>query len=148
MTSLEDAAVHDDAAASAGADDHAEHDVGALRRAIDGFRQREAVGVVRESHGALERRREIAVQRFADQPGGIRVLHQSRGSRYRTRHADADRARAAELSLKGRDKVTNGAECRGVITARSWHSKSEELGRAIEGDAFDLAAAKVDTYQH
>ena len=44
------AAVDHDAAAGAGADDHAEHHAGAGRRAVGRLRQREAVGVVGDPH--------------------------------------------------------------------------------------------------
>src|SRR5471032_3123283 len=51
--------IDDDAAAGAGADDHAEDDVRACSRAVGGFRKGEAVRVVRETDRAIEQPRQI-----------------------------------------------------------------------------------------
>ena len=51
--------VHHDAAAHAGAEDHAEDDLGARARAVGRLGQREAVRVVLDAHLAAERVLEI-----------------------------------------------------------------------------------------
>ena len=51
------AAVDHDASASAGTEDHAEDNACACARAVDGLRQREAIGVVLEANRALQRSR-------------------------------------------------------------------------------------------
>ena len=52
-------AVDDDAAAAAGAEDHAEDDRGAGRRAVGRFREREAVGVVGKADRTIEQPRQV-----------------------------------------------------------------------------------------
>ena len=86
----DDAAVHHEPAAGAGADDHAEHHRRSRGGAVGGFGQRETVRVVRQPHRAPERAREIAFKRTADQPGRVGVLDQSGGRRDRAGDADAD----------------------------------------------------------
>jgi len=63
-----------DAAADTGAENDAEHGLGVAAAAVDGFRQGKAVGVVGQSHLALEQGLQVAAQGLADQAGGVGVL--------------------------------------------------------------------------
>ena len=62
-----DPSAYGDAAADAGAENDAEHALKACRGAVDGLRQREAIGVIGEADRSTKRRFEIALQRAADQ---------------------------------------------------------------------------------
>ena len=84
------ATVHHKPAANARAEDHAEHYGQARRRAVGGFRQREAIGIVREPHRTAEPRGQILRQRTAVQPCRVGVLDEARGGRNHARHADPD----------------------------------------------------------
>ena len=67
-----------DAAAGAGADDHAEDDRGARGGPVDRLRQREAVGVVREAQPPRQHAREVVGEAAAVQPDRVRVLDEAR----------------------------------------------------------------------
>ena len=83
-------AVDDDAAADAGAEDHAEHHPGADARAVDGFGQGKAVGIVGDAHLARQQLLQVLPERPADQTGRVGVLDQAAHARFRTGDADAD----------------------------------------------------------
>ena len=59
---LDEAAVHDDAAADAGAEDHAEDHLRAGAGAVHRLGEREAVGIVGDPHRAVEDAGEVAAQ--------------------------------------------------------------------------------------
>ena len=102
VRSRDQALMHDDAAAGAGADDHAEHRRRARRRAVGGLREREAVGVVRDAHRPAERGAEIGAEAPPVEPRRVRVLDQPGGRRDGAGHADADRAPARHVALEPR----------------------------------------------
>ena len=64
--------VANDAATNAGSEDHAKDDVRTLRRAVGGFRGGEAVGVVGDADGALERALDVADEGLAVEPDRVR----------------------------------------------------------------------------
>src|SRR6266516_1546417 len=87
-------ALDHDAGADTGTENHAEHHVRALPRAIDRLGKREAIGIVVQAHFAPERALEVLLERPADEPGGVRVLDEAGDARQRPGDADADAARA------------------------------------------------------
>ena len=100
------APVDHDSAADSGSDDHAEHHARVARRAIDGFREREAVRVVLDADGAAELRGEIAIQRPSIEHDTVGILDESGARRNRARSSDADRAGAPEFFLDGETNST------------------------------------------
>src|SRR5262245_40332037 len=62
-------AVDDDTRANPGTENHAEHDLRALPRAIDRLRESKAVSVVLQPDRPAERGFEVARERLADEPG-------------------------------------------------------------------------------
>ena len=77
MASGEHPPPDDDAAADTGAEDDTEHHPRALGCAINGFRERKAVGVVGNAHLTIEGFAQILVQALTDELGGVRVLDQT-----------------------------------------------------------------------
>ncbi len=142
-------AVDDDAAADAGAEDHAEHRLRAGAGTIDGFRQRETVGIVGEAHVASQRRFEVALERLADQAGRVGVLDQARDARFGTRYADAHRSASADSFFSRSDQFDHRSQCRGVVTLRRRHALAQQdVAIVAEDDDLDLAAAEVDADAH
>ena len=94
----------DQAAPDAGAKNDAEDAVRPFARAVDGFRKREAVGVVRQAHRSSERGLEILVQLLAKQPDRIGVLDQAGRRRDRARNSDAHRTDGAKFTFDTGDK--------------------------------------------
>ena len=104
-----DAAVHDDAAAAAGAEDdaedHAEPGAGAVGRLAEG----EAVGVVLDPDLAFERLAHVVVEAMAVQGDGVGVLDQAGGGADDTGDADADGAGDAEAASASRTRAAMAA---------------------------------------
>jgi hypothetical protein len=69
VRAFENPAIHHDAAARAGAEDDAKHDLRSGGRAIDRFGQCETVGIIGEADGPIEQLREVVRQRLTDEPG-------------------------------------------------------------------------------
>jgi hypothetical protein len=141
--------VHDDASADARSGDHTEHDIPARTRAVDGFGQRETICVIGDTNGPTQCSCKIAVERAADEPGRVGVLHQPGAWAYRPRNPDSDGAFLASLRLGRRDEPGDGADCCVVIAGRSRDSLPQtERAVPLECCDFDLAAAKVDSEAH
>src|SRR5262249_35851410 len=146
---LERAAADHDAAAHAGAEDHAEDDARAGRGAVGGLGEREAVGVVGDAHRAPEPRFEILPERPPVEPSGIAVADEPGRRRDRARSADADRAARAELGLGGGDEPADRLDGAGIIFARRRDAPAQQLALAAalaraERHDLDLGPAEVD----
>ena len=141
---MEQAPMHDDAAADAGTEDGAEHDVGAACRAVGRLGQGEAVGVVGQAYLAAERGLEVTAQRAADQAGRIGVLDRA-GIRLGPRDADTDAAACAELAFRCGDQSGHGGDGGRVIAGRGGNAAAQQLAAVIgQRDDLDLGAAEVD----
>ena len=150
VDALDELAAHDDAAAHARPDDHAEHDLRAEPRAVHGLRQREAVGVVRDLHGTLEQPLEIDAQVAAVEPGRIAAVHDAGVAVHRARHADADALRRAfGLRLEFEHQAVDRAQAAVVIVPRGRDARPDAL-RAVgtERDPLDLRPAEIETHPH
>ncbi len=99
--------MHRQAAADAGAEDHREHGRGACRGAVGRLGEGQAVGIIGERDRALEDGREIPVERFAVEPGGVRILEQPGGGGDGPRRAEPDGATRAELGFDLGHQVPN-----------------------------------------
>ena len=77
-----------EAAADAGPEDDAEDDLRPRACAIDRLGEREAVGIVRDLHRPVERRRKVALEVAAMEPGRVAERHPAAFAVDRTRHAD------------------------------------------------------------
>ena len=142
----EHALTHRDAAAAASAEDDAEHHIGAGRGAVGGLREREAVGVVGQSHRPRERDLEVFGERFAVQPRRVGVFHAPGCRRHRAWNADANRGPGRGAGFEVRHHRGNGVERLAVVVSRCRDPNAPHLppGR-VERDALDLRAADVDT---
>ena len=139
-----DAAVHDDAAAAAGAEDDPEHDSIAGAGTVGGLAEGEAVGVVLDADLAVQAFADVVVEAVAVQGDGVGALDQAGGGADDARDADADCGGDAEAGFAVANQGGDGAERVGVAGGRG-DAVTEDLraGRA-EGDDFDLGAAEVD----
>ncbi len=72
-----DPSVYRNAAADPCSEDDAEHGLDPGGSAVDRLGEGKAVGVIGQADGARQRRFEIALQRTAIQPCGVRVLYQA-----------------------------------------------------------------------
>ena len=116
---------------------------------IDGFRQRETVGIVGEAHVAPQRRFEVALERLADQAGRVGVLDQARDARFGTRYADAHRSASTDSFFSRSDQFDHRSQCRGVVALRRRHALAQQdVAIVAEDDDLDLAAAEVDADAH
>ena len=147
---LDDAAVHDDAAADPRAEDHPEHHLGALAGAVDRLGEREAVGVVGDLHRPVERRGEVAAQVAAVQPGRVALGDDAGRAVDRARHADADALdRPAGRGLQALHQPADRPDAAVVVVARGRHPGAGALGAVgAEDDALDLGAAVVEAQPH
>ena len=111
--------IDDDAAAGAGADDHAEDDARAGRRAVGRLRQREAVGVVGEADRPLEQPRQILGERRPISHVEFAFLIRPVAGEIVPGNADADGAARAELALRSsRTRPATAVERLRVVAAR------------------------------
>jgi hypothetical protein len=115
---VDERAVEDEPAAATRADDHAEHRARAGARAIDGFREGKAVGIVGEADRPAELRLEIALEWPAIEPCGVGVLHEPTRRRQRSRHADADAAVPPAVCSSMCTIPATAADRGGVVVAR------------------------------
>lgn len=149
IRSREHTLVDGDSTARACADDHSEYDPSAVPGSIDGFRECEAVGVVRETHRPPERRLEIAIECATDQTRRIGVFDEACCGRDRAGDPDADRALPRELGLHRAHQLQNRLDDRIVVIARSRDSLAAQLASiGVESDNFSFRAAKVDSNSH
>ena len=145
----EGAAVHDDAAARAGAQDDAEDDARPRPGAVTRLGEREAVRVVREAEGAVEEALEILAERAAVEPDAVGVLDEAGGGRERSRHPDADPRRLAALALEPLDQRGDRGQGRRVAVAGRRDAAAAALAPVpVERDGLDLRAAEVDADAH
>ncbi len=107
-------AVDDDAAAGAGADDHAEYATPAGAGAVHGLAERKAVGVVRRAHLAFEQRGQVALQRVAVEHRRIRVAHLAGHRTDRARNADADAHGRGQPGLREAHEIADRAHDLGI----------------------------------
>ena len=137
-----------DAAANAGAEDHAEHRVVPATGAVARFREGETVRVVGNAHGPAEPGLQVGLQGPAVEPGGVRVLDQAGSAGDDAGDADADGAAAPGLRLQLGDEPDDGVQSAFVLP---WgrHAPSggdDAVGR--ERDGFRLGAPQVDADLH
>ena len=125
VRAFDDATVNHDSASSARADNHTEHHAGTGGRTIDRFGQREAVGVVRHSHGPTEKLLQIFSERLSNQPERVGVLHQSGRSGNRARDPYANGATSAEGVLEIGNETANRFERALIVAARGGCSRRE-----------------------
>jgi hypothetical protein len=145
-------AIERNASANASAEDHGEHDLGAARRTVRGFTDREAVGVVLQPHRALQEPLEILAQRTPVQHGRVGVLHAARRRRNRARdrkpHRHSPIANAEPL-VGELDESCDRAQRAVVVTLRRRQPfAQQELPGPIEARNLDLRAAEIDTEEH
>ena len=111
-------------------------------------RQRKAVGVVGQPHFPLQQCLQVALQRLADEAGGVRVLDQAALRGFDTGRADADAAAAAEFVFQRLDQSGHRHQGRHVVTGRGRDAPAGEHLPAIEGSRLDLGAAEIDADAH
>src|SRR5688500_13921307 len=141
----EDTAVHGDAAAGAGPDDHAEDHVGARSRAVRGFRHGETVGVVGDAYVTAQAVPQVIEERLADQPDGVGVLDEPGRRRECAGNADADRRRPAGVAFERSDQRGDRTDGSGVIVAGGVETQARDLATAIDRNAFDFRPAQIDS---
>ena len=140
--------VHDDSAAGTGPDDDAEDARGTGRRAVARLGKGEAVRVVGEAHVPPEEASEVLAQRPAEEPRGVRVLHEACRGRDRARHPDADHPARAERGLDLGDEARDRRES-AVVVGRRRTSQTEKLAASVaEGQRLGLCPAEVDADPH
>jgi hypothetical protein len=135
-------------AAMARADDDAEDDMRALPRTIEGFRDRQAVGVVRQAHRAAERLFQIAAERTTIEEGGVGVADETRLRGRAAGNADADRALPAGIRLDKRDEFPDRLDAGLVALRRRDASPREQIAFGTEADGFHFRSAPIDADQH
>ena len=150
VDALDELAVDDDAAADAGAEDGAEHHRRALAGAVDGFRERETVGVVGDAHRATEGGGQVAAQVAAVQPGGVALGDPPRRAVDRTGDADPHPIDApAGLRFELVEQPADRAQPALVVKARRRDAGAGPLdARLVENHPLDLGAAVVETKPH
>src|SRR6185503_20195300 len=138
----EDLAADRDAAADAGAEDHAEDRMRALPRAVGGLREREAVGVVLDAHLAADGPLQVLLERPADEPRRVGVLHPAVDKRQGAGNPYTDRSRS-RLSYQRTDRGHGGV----IVAARRHHALAQPFAPVRrERDYLDLGAAQIDAY--
>ena len=146
VAALDQPAVDHQTPAAAGAEDDGEDHRAVRARAVHGFGQGHAVGVVGHAHGTLQPPLQIVMQRKAVQPDAVGVAHQARHRRDRAGHADPDAREAlARLRLDRLHERGDGFE-QGVVGAGIGPTDSgDDLAVGSDGRGLDLGAAEVDS---
>ncbi len=141
--------IDDDTAADAGTQDHPENDSRLGGRAVDGFGQRKAVGIVGQANRSPEGSGKVLVQGLADEPGRVCVLHQAAVGRNGTRHTDPNAAAVADPSFELLDQGNDRGKGPVIVFLRGLASLSEYDGAAVIKDgSFDFCAAEINAYTH
>src|SRR6266566_3124851 len=113
---------------------------------VSGFGNRQAVRIVGAADFATERMAQILIERFAVQPGGVGVFHESGSRGNGSRNAYADTRGAVELLLQFFYLVGYGADRAFVIEPRCGDAMAVKLGSvALEGDKLNFCAAQIHT---
>ena len=121
----------------------------ALARAVGGLRDGEAVGVVGDADGAVERGGKVVDQRMAVEPGGIGVLDQAIGGADAAGNSGPNGPAPAGLPLQLVDERGHGGDAGAVVAAGRIDAQAGELvAGVVEGERFDLGAAEVDADAH
>src|SRR5262249_48612769 len=140
------AAVYHEAAADTGAENHAEHHARAGARAVRRLGEREAVRVVHHADWSIERLLQVAAERTAIQPRGVRVFYQAGRAHDRPRDTDPDRSRFAGHALDVVNETDDRLQRRFVFARRPHASPSDFVAGRREPNSLDLRAAEVDPY--
>jgi len=141
-----DVPVDGDASAAAGAQDDGEDQFSPCGGAVGGLGDGEAVGVVGAPDGSAECGEQVALKRLAVEPGGVGVLDQASGRDNGSRDAQADGAGGAGALFEIVDDLNDGCDGGGVVVLRGGNAEPGQLqAGGIEGQAFDLGAAEVDS---
>jgi len=99
-----------------------------------------------QAHRTIERLFQIPLQRSADQPGRVRILHQPCGARQRPWNAHAHRATRTEHALGLAHQRHDRIDRRRIIAARRRHAPAKALATgSVKRKDLDLGAAQVDT---
>jgi len=145
VASIQNAAIDGNAAAASRPQDHRKHDVLTRTRAVRGFGNSQAVGVIRAAHLAMQRVAQIAVKRLANHPCGVGVLHCVGDARNCAGDGNADRRAAMKLALDQFDAFLDRAHGAIVIMPRRGHAMAVKFAAVgLEGDEFDFGAAEID----
>jgi len=108
--------LHHDPAADARSENDAEHHIGSGAGPIGGFRDRETVRVVHQTHWPRQTSLEIAAERIADEPRRVGVFHESLG-RECAGNAHAHRATFRDRAFDRVDEIADRLD-RTTIVAR------------------------------
>ena len=145
----QDGAVDDQAGTGSGADDGGEHDTGAGGGAIDGLGQCEAVGVIGDANGAVERGGQVEVQRLADQERGICVFDDPCGGRDGAGYGNPDRTPCSDRRLHGRHQPSDRIDGRGIVARRCGNAAAcPDATVVADGNGLDFGAAEIDADPH
>ena len=135
-------------ATHARSDDHAEHDMRALRRAVDRLRQHHAIGIVGDPHRPAERHAKIVSEPAPVQEFRIGIAHQAGARIGCARHAHADRSGLGDRALDLRDQRDDSVD-RAVVAAGVGHAlPRDDRSARIERRRLDLGAADVEADLH
>ena len=152
----QDAAIDHDAAADAGSQRRAEHDVGPgtvevgrrRRGSVDRLGQDEALAVVGETDRPPQRRGEIAVQSPTVERLEVGVQDHPPARVQHPRRSDPNRAAPARVGLHPRDHAADGAQHL-VVRGRRPFPVARQLSSVVaERQPLDLRAADVDADSH
>ena len=113
------------AAADAGAEDYAEHIVGALAGAVDRLGEGETISVIGQAHRPPQALAEIVGQRVADEPSRIGVLDQIGFPRGGAGDTDANAHLAAQFALGLGDHVGEAVQRRGIAALGGWPAAAD-----------------------
>ena len=137
-----------DAAADAGPQNDPEHQSGPGPCPILGLGQSEAIGVIGKPHRTPQRHCQIVIQGFADQPGGVGVLHQTGGGTDGSRHADPHLGRLTQLGLHPLNQIADGGNGR-LVRSDGRHPPPHQFAPLIiQSDGFGLGAAQINADPH
>jgi hypothetical protein len=144
-----DAAIDDQPAAMAGADDDAEDDARAGACPVDRLRHRQAVRVIGQAHRSAKRCFEIAAERLAIEKCRVGIADQP-GLRRRTAgDAKSDGAAFTGCRLDACNEVDHRADAIIIAGGRRVDAMAGTLAPvARKRDDFHLGAAPVDADEH
>ncbi len=136
--------VYDQTSAATRTENHREGNSSAGSRAIDDFRQRQAVGIVRKTHLATECRSQVLAKTPSVEIRRVRIAHDAGARRDRTRRSDTDGAASSRLQFHAADELADSAN---RIVVAAWVRRThacQKFSFRIQCRHFDLGTAEID----
>jgi hypothetical protein len=144
-----DATIEGDATSTTSAQYYGEHHVLSGSCPISRFGNRQAIRIIRTAHFPLQRRAQVAIERPAVHPSGIRVFDVFGNLRNGARDADPHGCRSGKLAFDLFDAISDGANRSVVIVSWRGDAVTVKLSTiAFKRYKFNFGSAEINPNPH